>query len=153
MYDPKMNPLAQWALTASFIFFFSIQFYLTVCGGFCWPFASHRLFSQLPPQKKPIVQVVVTDSDGNVLIVHPGKVIPIEYSRCSGLVRNITEAQKKFLHAYVLKRLNEKPWLAFDEMYSSVKSPTNAPFVSLQFETHVVDFPNLHIHQRIKLFP
>ncbi len=158
-----MNKFAQLALTALLALFFSIQFFLTIHGGFCWPFSSHRLFSQLPPKLKPIVQAVLQDADGNICIVHPGKVIPIEYSRCSGLIRNMctsgTLSQKASLHEYLLKRINIKPWRAFDEMYSPVKSPNGAPFVTLRFETHIVEFQEAeypqskHIHQRIKIFP
>lgn len=158
-----MNTFSQLALTAVLVLFFSIQFSLTIHGGFFWPFSSHRLFSQQPPARKPIIQAVVEDVEGHICIVHPGKVIPIEYSRCSGLVRNLLRSgnteQITAFHHYLLKRINEKPWIAFDEMYSSVRSPTGAPFVSLKFENHLIEFreraypQSIYIHERRSLFP
>ena len=158
-----MKRSTQIALTAFLVLFFSVQFHLTVFGGFFWPFASHRLFSQLPLMKKPIVQAIVEDTDGNICVVHPGKVIPIEYSRCSGLVRNMysngTDLQKSLLVDYLLKRINERPWWAFDEIFSSVKSTTGASFTNLRFETHTVEFIELEyphsiqINERMTLFP
>lgn len=158
-----MNRLAQFALTAFLALFFSIQLYLTVNGGFLWPFSSHRLFSQLPKTQKTIVQAVLEDAKGNIFIVHPGRVIPIEYSRCSGLVRNLfnsgTPFQKKSLLSYLIKRLNENPWDAFDEMYSSIKSPSGAPFISLKFENHIIEFQegeyprSIQLKERRSLFP
>jgi len=109
-----------------------------------WPFSSHRLFSQLPLVEKPIVQAKVEDADGYVQFVHPGRVIPIEYSRCSGLVRNIfrngTSKQKSLLSEYLVERLNKQPWGPFDEVFSAVSSPTGAPFIRVEFEIHVVTF-------------
>lgn len=150
-------------LTSLFILFFSIQFYLTLFGGFFWPFASHRLFSQLPLMEKPIVQAVLEDAEGNLFFVHPGRVIPIEYARCSGLIRKLAsmgsrEQQQTFIE-YLLKRLNTGGWYPFDEMFASAKSPTGLPFTSLHFETHVVEFKELPYPQsvqqkeRILLFP
>lgn len=145
----------------SFLFcFFSIQFYLTIFGGFFWPFSSHRLFSQLPEMKKPIIQAVLEDAEGNIYTVHPGKVIPIEYSRCSGLVRNLyrngNKEKKTLFVNYLLKRLNEKPWHAFDETYSPIKSLPAAPFKKLSFETQVVEFKDRtppELLDKITLFP
>lgn len=126
------------------VLFFAIQWKLTIFGGFLWPFSSHRLFSQQAPLKKTIVSAVVSDRDGNIQYVHPGRVIPIEYARCSGLVRNLvkagSQAQKEAFQQYLLNRLNSNPWWAFDEMYASVRSPTNAPFTSIHFEEHELDF-------------
>lgn len=158
-----MDKVLRGFLTALFFFFFTIQFYLTLFGGFFWPFASHRLFSQLPMNPKPIVQAILEDSEGNILSVHPGKVIPIEYSRCSGLVRNLcatgtAEQQQAFIN-YLLKRLNAGGWKPFDEMFHSAKSPSNAPFTTLRFETHVMEFKELpypdsiEVIKRSPLFP
>lgn len=81
--------------------FFSIQWKLTLFGGFFWPFSSHRLFSQQADSHKEIVQAVVVDRQGVKQYVHPGRVIPIEYARCSGLIRNLakhgTPAKKRGL--------------------------------------------------------
>lgn len=149
-----MDKAVKGLLISLFILFFSIQFYLTVFGGFFWPFASHRLFSQQPLIEKPIVQAVLEDTDGHILYVHPGRVIPIEYARCSGLVRNLaskgTKEQQKALIVYLLKRLNTGGWIPFDEMFASAKSPTEAPFTSLRFETHVVEFKELPYPQSLQ---
>ncbi len=151
------------ALSSFLVLFISIQFYLTLFGGFFWPFSSHRLFSQMPLKKKPIVQAVLEDAEGNICIVHPGKIIPIEYARCSGLVRNLTKKgvndQQAKLVNYLLARINENPWWAFDEMFSAVKPPKDKPFVKLKFETHVVEFEegersgSLKVHDRMAMFP
>lgn len=158
-----MDKALRGLLTTLFLLFFTIQFYLTLFGGFFWPFASHRLFSQLPMNPKPIVQAILEDSAGNTLAVHPGRVIPIEYSRCSGLVRHLaargTTAQQQALINYLLKRLNQGGWKPFDEMFISAKSPSGAPFTTLRFETHVVEFKerpypdSLEVLQRSPLFP
>lgn len=138
-----MNGFAKALLSTLLILFFSIQFYLTLFGGFLWPFSGHRLFSQRATQQKTIVQAILTDAQGQEYAVHPGKAIPIEYSRCSGLIRTLhqkgTEEQKQKLCEYLLKRLNENPWWAFDEMFSAIK-PFNAPFVHLSFEHHTIQF-------------
>jgi hypothetical protein len=125
------------------IAFFSIQFFLTIFGGFFWPFTSHRLFaSQQSKMQKSIVRAAVTDEKGVTQYVHPGQVIPIEYSRCSGLVRNIFEKgtinQKEALHHYLLNRIVTQPWWAFDEMLHAVES--SSQIVSLKFEIHEIDF-------------
>lgn len=140
----SMNKFTRCFLIAFFFLFFSLQFYLTLFGGFFWPFSSHRLFSQLPQNPKPIVQAIFVDAKGHEIAVHPGKALPIEYSRCSGFIRKLakegTPQQKMFLLDYLLKRVNERPWRAFDEMYSAARSPSGAPFIHLRFETHLVEF-------------
>jgi hypothetical protein len=137
------------------IAFFSIQWKLTLCGGFCWPFTSHRLFSQQADSHKEIVQAIVQDRNGNLQCVHPGRVIPIEYARCSGLVRTLakngTQAQKEAFCAYLIQRLNYQPWRAFDEMLPPVTS--SAPIVSLTFELHDVDFTTHTAMSRRPLLP
>ena len=144
------------------LLFFSIQFYLTVFGGFLWPFSGHRLFSQRATQQKTIVQAILTDANGKEMAVHPGRAIPIEYSRCSGLIRKLhqggTEEQKQRLCAYILKRLNKRPWWAFDEMFASIR-PLDSPFTQLRFEHHTIQFhpkpypESIELQKREVLFP
>lgn len=151
------------ALLLLLALFFSVQFYLTLFGGFLWPFSGHRLFSQLAPKQKVIVQAVLTDSEGRTYFVHPGRVIPIEYSRCSSLVRNLyasghREKQEK-LCEYALNRLNGSPWTAFDEMFSAMKPPPSAHFTALHFEHHLIEFQpvqfpdSIRLLERRRLFP
>lgn len=147
-----MNPLTKTGLTALLVGFFYIQFSLTLFGGFLWPFSSHRLFSQLPTQRKEIVQAILTDANGNQTIHHPGRVIPIEYSRCSGLIRKMAKEssleQKNLFCAYLIKRLNYNPWWAFDEMFSS--PIRTVPFTKIRFETHVIEFDYSSKNERYK---
>lgn len=137
-----MNSFAKTILAVILILFFSVQFYLTIYGGFLWPFSSHRLFSQHPTSQKEIVQAVVTDSRGNEIVCHPGKVIPIEYSRCSGLIRKLALAgskeQKTLFCRYLVERVNHNPWWAFDEMQSALQ--LDSPAKSIRFETHIIQF-------------
>jgi hypothetical protein len=139
-----MNSLAKTSLIAFLVSFFTIQFYLTVFGGFLWPFSSHRLFSQSPSPQKEIVRAIVTDSAGNISEHHPGRVIPIEYSRCSGLIRKMAKEgspeQKETFCAYLKNRLNTKPWVAFDEMYSAASPTDGACITKVHFETHLIQF-------------
>ena len=149
-----------------FILFFAIQWHLTLFGGFCWPFSSHRLFSQLPSighrrrdyrrATKKIIQIVVTDESGRGYTVHPGQVIPLEYSRCTGLIRRIyyngTLLQKKLLHEYMLDAINNHPWSSFDEMFSSIKSTSK--FISLSIEEHTVSLAeNLPVVDKKIIYP
>ena len=132
------------ALKVTFITFFLIQFKLTVFGGFFWPFSSHRLFSQYPKNQKSIVCAIVTNKEGFIFSKQPGRVIPIEYCRCSGLVRNIASnansGQTKLFLQYLINRVNHSPWWAFDEMLPSVD-----PFIEdLWFETHLIEFHHEH---------
>lgn len=137
-----MGSFGKTTLITFVLAFFSIQFYLTFFGGFLWPFSSHRLFSQSATMHKEIVQAVVTDTNGHVTYHHPGQVIPIEYARCSGLVRKLakqgSKEQKRLFCAYLKKRLKEQPWRAFDEMYSSAH--TQFGVADVRFETHSIQF-------------
>lgn len=147
-----------YGLIVLFLLFFSVQFYLTIFGGFLWPFSSHRLFSQQPRNEKLIVQAVLEDTNGNTYVVHPGRVIPIEYCRTSGLVRNIymngTNEQKEQFVKYLLKRLNEAPWRAFDEMFKAIEPKDRASFKTLRFESHRVEFlDTLKVKSTEVLFP
>lgn len=158
-----MNLITKSILSIGLLAFVATQLYLTIFGGFLWPFSSHRLFSQLSTPRKTIVQAVLVDSNNNTYTVHPGRVVPIEYSRCSGLIRNMctkgSPEQKRYLHNYLLTRLNQNPWYPFDEMFGSVRSIDNAPFVTLSFEHHLIEFDEHHYpnsiitHQRTILFP
>jgi len=158
-----MSRLRKISLSFFLICFLTVQLKLTLFGGFLWPFSSHRLFARMPEMNKQTLQAVVEDANGDIQSVHPGRVIPIEFCRCVGLVRNIftngSDFQKEQLQKYLLERLNQKPWWAFDEMYPSVKSPTEAAFVSLKFETHELDFTSysystsLPVKQKQHLYP
>jgi hypothetical protein len=145
-----------------FLSFFAIQLYLTLFGGFLWPFSSHRLFSQLPGKTKYIVQIRLIDEYNDTYIVHPGRVIPIEYSRCSGLIRNVyngnNSLQKEQLYNYMIKRVNERPWFTFDEMLpmanpkgkvinlnidarsAAMRDYEKRSFSSLNVEEHLIQF-------------
>lgn len=145
------------------VVFFSTQLYLTVFGGFLWPFSGHRLFSQLGARKKTIVQAVLTDAEGYQYFTHPGKVIPIEYSRCSGLIRKLyaegAGIKQKTFCQYLLHRLNTAPWHAFDEMFPAIRPHSQSKFVQLHFEHHDIEFlpdsyPNsIRLVERRHLFP
>lgn len=145
------------SLTLVMLLFFAIQWHLTLFGGFLWPFSSHRLFSQLPPKNyKTVLQVVVTDQHGNNKTVHPGQVLPLEYARCSGLLRQIyyygTHQQRKYLYNYMLDVINHYPWKSCDEMMASVKS--SSMFVSLSIEEHTLRLePGLPIISTKILYP
>ncbi len=143
--------------------FFSIQFKLTLFGGFMWPFSGHRLFSQLAVPQKTIVQAVLKDSEGKIYFVHPGRAIPIEYSRCSSLVRKLyaegNKDKQQLFCSYLLKRLNNAPWWAFDEMFPAIRPDPPAHFVEIHFEHHAIEFRQLpypdsiHRLERRPLFP
>lgn len=134
-------------LSKLFFLFFSVQLYLTIFGGFFWPFSSHRLFSQLPERAKFIVQVRLFENNGTSHLVHPGKVLPIEYARTSGLIRDIynhgTSEQKEHLYKYMLWRINQEPWFTFDEMFPMVY---NSNWTSLVIEEHLVEFDGNSSH-------
>lgn len=157
-----MNRVAKALLTTLLILFFSTQISLTLFGGFLWPFSGHRLFSQRATLKKTIVQAILIDHQGREYAVHPGRAIPIEYSRCSGLIRTLyqrgTKEQQQKLCLYLLKRLNENPWWAFDEMFSAVR-PIQGSFVHLRFEHHTIRFHSkpypvsIELLERKELFP
>lgn len=99
-----MNLITKSILSIGLLAFVATQLYLTIFGGFLWPFSSHRLFSQLSTPRKTIVQAVLVDSNNNTYTVHPGRVVPIEYSRCSGLIRNVctkgSPEQKQYLRQF-----------------------------------------------------
>lgn len=136
-----MFRLTQSRLCTAGVLFFAVQFYLTLFGGFLWPFSSHRLFSQLPERTKWIVQARVTDTQNVTQYVHPGRVIPLEYSRCSGLVRNIFKSSHKLpFRNYVLSRINKEPWTTFDEMFPMVQASPSSMFTSVAFVEQLVEF-------------
>ena len=133
-----------------FILFFIIQFYLTLFGGFLWPFSSHWLFSQYPKLTKNIIQIGINHTS----YLHCGNILDLEYSRCSGLIRNIyqfgTVEQKQKLYQYLLYNLNYKTRFTFDEMLPKVTILTN----SITIEEHLISlsYP-IKILNKLVIYP
>jgi hypothetical protein len=124
-------------MIAGLLLFFAVDNYHMWIEEDNFPFCSHGLFNTLFQARTKLLRFVVHDSEGHIVVVDSGRVIPIEWYRAVGLAENVfvlesDTRRKEQLAQLLLDRLNRDGWPAFDESYAAIRPPRGATFVGLE---------------------
>lgn len=118
-------------------------FYNTVS----WPFHPVNLFYRKLSFDLSLFYVVLHDDQGHTITVSPGNVIPLDHFLTSSTIRDIyvinkDEKKKEFISKILINRLNNHPWIAFDEKLPPAIPNFKRHFVNLDIEKHYFDLTN-----------
>lgn len=131
-------------LLALLALLFGAQLAHTVADRNTWPLCSYNVFSYLPPARLSVPRAVLHQDDGATQVVALGKLVPLEFFRARQvildvLVRGDDPLQGERVASALLRRLNERPWPAFDETLASARPAPGRRFVGLDLVLYVVD--------------
>jgi hypothetical protein len=98
---------------------FLIQIGATLLNQNAWPISSFNVFSSTPKDIW-VLKAVLIDGQGEETAVDPGQTLPVEFFKARSIYQRVFLSQTPQLEkdrfvARLLKRLQEQPWVGFDE--------------------------------------
>lgn len=108
------------------IVFFTIQIWCTATNKNRFPFCTYNMFSKTYYGKYAQYEVLFINTLKDDSVFVPAyKVLPIEFFRVNSIMDNIyandnSKRQDNF-SKLIIETLKNKPWIHFDEIYSSVE--------------------------------
>jgi hypothetical protein len=130
------------------IVFFFIQLFHTFVNVNHWPFCSYNMFNVTTPSRVITLKAILYQADGSRQTVSPGRILPIEFFRANNLVSEVYRKSDQrevqdLLSADIIFRLNNAPWGAFDETFSSARPIGDSPFTGIEIVACEENFADL----------
>ncbi|GAA3836819.1 hypothetical protein GCM10022226_68440 [Sphaerisporangium flaviroseum] len=120
------------------------QFFHTVVDRNRWPFCSNNMFNRTLPRRFPQLRIRLRDGDEWTGLRQVYGLMPLEFFRVVDifaviLLENQDEELKDRFCRTILRRLNTRPWAAFDEVGRSERPTHPRGFTGLEVLMVTVD--------------
>ncbi|MFI7210900.1 hypothetical protein [Micromonospora maritima] len=109
-----------------------------------WPLCSYNMFNRTLPSRFPQPRVTLHDPAGSQELLPVYGLLPLEFFRVVSIMAEVflvnqDEAIKHRFAERVLRRLNTRPWAAFDEVHASHRPLGPAGFHGLDLYAVTLD--------------
>lgn len=129
-----------------FLIIFSIvQITVSVTGKNFWPISSYNMFNTTMKQEFRLFKAELVEDNGQSVFTDVFNLFPVEFFRINNMMvtvyfKNQDNDLKRNFSNFIIKNLNERKWMSFDEVYQSINPSDGSKFVDFKLHLWTYDF-------------
>ena len=140
-----------------FFLYFAHQIWITAQNKHRFPFCAYNMFNRVPNTKMIRPKLILKTNTGQTQVADIHETIPLEFFKAIGIYYTVFEDHSKEVQEnfskFIITTLNEKDWIAFDEVHSKVVPNDGDKFIGITVQNFELDFTNYKEDKDVSISP